>query len=212
MHLELDHVVFAAADLDAACDAFEAATGCRPGGGGPHDGRGTHNALVSLGPGVYLELIAPDPAQPADEAVRAAFGAFEAPAPWHWAVRARDLADVATMLRAAGASPTPAIPMTRSLPDGAELAWALMALPGHGGASPFYIDWQRSPHPSQSAPRLDASLHLDVRLDRALPFEVDAPTPHAVRCDTGSPRLDVTLDLGAKRSAWSTEAPPGFFG
>ena len=50
-------MIWATADLDAAAERLEQTYGLRAGGGGRHDGMGTHNRIVPLGRG-YLELLA----------------------------------------------------------------------------------------------------------------------------------------------------------
>ncbi len=52
----VDHIILGAANLEAGMAAFEKATGVMPVRGGAHPGRGTQNALVSLGDATYLEL------------------------------------------------------------------------------------------------------------------------------------------------------------
>ena len=67
--MQLDHVIWATADLDAAAAWLERTHGLRAGGGGRHDGMGTHNRIVSLGRG-YLELLAvADPEEAAGSAL-----------------------------------------------------------------------------------------------------------------------------------------------
>ena len=61
--MQIDHVIIAAADLDAAAGRLEAEHGLVATGGGRHEGVGTHNRIVPLGGG-YLELMAvADPAE-----------------------------------------------------------------------------------------------------------------------------------------------------
>jgi hypothetical protein len=68
--VRIDHVIYAAVDLDVAAARLESEFGLRARAGGRHEGMGTHNRIVPLGGG-YLELLAvADP----EEAARSDFG------------------------------------------------------------------------------------------------------------------------------------------
>lgn len=64
MTAQLDHLVVAAATLAEGVAHIEDQLGVVPDPGGRHERYGTHNALLSLGPDAYLEVIAIDPDAP----------------------------------------------------------------------------------------------------------------------------------------------------
>ena len=96
--MELDHVLIAISDLEAATRELEQRHGLAAVEGGRHQGLGTANAIVPLG-GTYLELVAVvDEA----EAARSGFGSWVAagdlPRLLGWYVRTDDLDSVADRL------------------------------------------------------------------------------------------------------------------
>jgi Glyoxalase-like domain len=67
--VRIDHVIYAAVDLDAAAARVESELGLLARAGGRHEGLGTHNRIVPLGGG-YLELLAvADPGEAASSDV-----------------------------------------------------------------------------------------------------------------------------------------------
>ena len=57
----LDHLVIAAGTLQQGCDYIRAQLAVDIPAGGKHNTMGTHNCLMQLGSGVYIEVIAIDP-------------------------------------------------------------------------------------------------------------------------------------------------------
>jgi hypothetical protein len=88
--VRIDHVIWAAADLQPAADALAREHGLPDGGGGRHVGIGTHNRVFGLGGG-YLEVIA---IADHEEAAASAIGRAVAAAPdglFGWAVAVEDV-------------------------------------------------------------------------------------------------------------------------
>ncbi|MCH7810871.1 MAG: VOC family protein, partial [Chloroflexi bacterium] len=118
-------------------------------------GIGTHNALLSLGRNVYLEIIAPDPEQPRPkEPLPFGLGELHEPGLAAWALVVADIESRAESARDAGYDPGPVIEMTRALPDGSELRWRLcLRRPAAGdGLVPFLLQWDPGLHPAVSSP------------------------------------------------------------
>jgi hypothetical protein len=137
----------------------EKQTGVRPAMGGVHPGRGTRNALLSLGPLHYLEVIAPDPAQSGTPTTRAELSAMlkhlAAPRLVDWAVHTSDIAGVAERWKKAGVAFQGPTPGSRARPDGKMLRWQTLNLDNdRNGLLPFFIQWgSDTVHPSVDAPQ-----------------------------------------------------------
>jgi hypothetical protein len=145
----LDHLVYAGPDLAEAVARVTELTGVTPAPGGSHPGLGTANHLADLGAGAYLEVIGPDPAQPAPGNPRP-FGIDEltGPALVAWAVRTTDLDATIAQARAHGFDPGDALEMSRETRDGELLRWRLTPTSVPGSLHPFLIDWGATPHPT----------------------------------------------------------------
>lgn len=149
----IDHLVWAAPDLEKATSNLEAQTGERPMPGGSHPDQGTRNAVLGLGPRIYLEVLAPDPAQARLTGGAQELTRLKAPRLHTFAVAADRLDRVAAKLEQAGLPHAGVIPMSRRLPSGRLVRWRLLIPAGHayGPFVPFFIDWADAPHPSESA-------------------------------------------------------------
>src|SRR5580693_2141636 len=97
----LDHILIGSPDLDAGIKYVEERTGVRAAFGGVHPGAGTRNALLSLGRNHYLEIIAPDPQQPASADARD-LKSLEQPVLVGWAAHPGDIQEFAARLREKG--------------------------------------------------------------------------------------------------------------
>lgn len=155
----IDHIVYAVPNLEAAMDEIERDWGVRPAFGGKHTGRGSHNALLSLGDGPYLELIALDPEQTDVDEAKHPFrlANLTAPVIRTFAITTPGIDAVIARSREAGYDPGDAHAMSRALPDGsATLSWRLTRGTDEataGGMLPFLIDWADTPHPSGTSPK-----------------------------------------------------------
>jgi len=170
--LALDHLVVAASSLPAGIDWVAGRLGVRPQPGGRHVAMGTHNALVSLGPRLFLEIIAidPDGAAPArarwfdldEPRMRARLA--ESPALIHWVARTNDIETDATRCDLG-----PILRVQRG-----EFDWRITVpddghLPG-AGLVPTLIQWSDRRHPADTLQ--DSGVHLT-----ALAGEHPEPAP-----------------------------------
>ena len=183
----LDHVILGCNDLDAGVEYVYERTGVRAAAGGVHPGAGTKNALLSLGKLRYLEIIAPDPLQPASTDPRHVAD-LTRPALVGWAIHRAGVDGFASVLNGSGVETVGPKPGSRARPDGTTLTWKSLTLKDdRQGVLPFFIEWgSGSLHPSTDAPAgckitdlwigtpapdelkaIAAKLQLDVQVRRA---------------------------------------------
>lgn len=137
MMLSLDHIIIGCTDLAQGTAWAEAALGVTLQPGGQHGRFGTHNTLLGLEDGLYLEVIAVDPAATAGPRWFGLADFAGAPRLINWVCRAPDLdAALAVLPNVCG----PAIAMERD-----DLRWSIAVPPDGGlpwgGALPTPIAW-----------------------------------------------------------------------
>jgi Glyoxalase-like domain len=196
---KVDHLVYATPDLNRGVEEIEKILGVRATPGGQHPGRGTRNALITLGPAIYLEIIAPDPEQPPPKTPRP-FGidGLKESRLVAWAAKGSDLERLGDEAARKGARLGEVMSGSRRRTDGVLLSWrytdpqTVLA----DGLVPFFIDWGQSPHPARTAAQ-GASLialraeHPDAQRVQRLLNELGLDLP----VQTGAaPALVATID------------------
>ena len=185
----IDHLIYATRNLEQGMREIHERLGVQPAIGGRHPQYGTHNALLSLGPSTYLEIVARDPdlSEPERGAwidVRDAESRLVT-----WVLRAEQIEEAAAAAANIGLGPVAS--GAREKPDGSVLSWRLTdpyAMP-LDGALPFLISWGTTPHPAASAPYAGALRTLVLA------------HPEAPRLAAALRSLDVDLEVVAADSA-----------
>ncbi len=182
-----DHLVLATRNLDTGAAWLEDLLGATLAAGGKHARMGTHNRLLKLGAGFYLELIAVDPQAPPPGRPRW-FGLdhLELPADRprliHWVARSDDIARDAA---ACGEGATEILAMERG-----EFRWRI-AVPPDGnppgdGLLPTLIQWDVPFHPADRLPDADC---------RLMKLEAFHARPQVLRARLAALGLAPNLDL-----------------
>ena len=193
------------------------ATGVAPAEGGRHLGRGTRNALVGFGETSYLEIIGPDPDQPADPGASAPFG-LGTPGPPRlvtWAVRPPDLdaAAAASRPRAPTSAPSGrcrvAHPRVRCCSGGSprrtphrctasprSSSTGAPPAPGPGTAPGGAAGPARNPsRPGHGGGRAGGAARPARRRTGPTPGSPPCSTPHAVRSSSAEPACGAVAAL-----------------
>ena len=199
--LFLDHIAVAAETLAEGAAHVEAALGVELSDIGIHDHMGTHNRLLSLGPGLYLEVIAinPDAKPPAIARWFDLDGFSGHPRLTNWIVRTDDL-------KSALAGALPGMGVAISFARGPYL-WQ-MGVPSDGklpfdGAAPALIQWESALHPAERLPDRGCRL-LELTVEHPEADELVAAYPQLGRVEL------VRLAKGPEKRLWvEIETPSG---
>jgi len=195
----LDHILLGCAVLTSGIEVVAKRTGVRAAFGGVHPGRGTSNALLSLGEKHYLEIIALDPLQ-SDAPDHYGLAKLIVPRLVGWAAHPGDLNSFATRLRDADIAFDGPNPGSRKRPDGRILQWKTLNLrDDRDGLLPFFIEWSADTvHPSADAP-------AGCRIVR---FEIATREPEQLSKTVAILGLDVKIAKAEKAQLRATIAGP----
>jgi len=158
---QIDHIVLAVPDLEETTKEFKDKYNLDLVYGGKHESFGTHNALLNLGNGCYLEVLAPDQNNTTFDGPRW-MGAdlSHQPVICRWALKSNNLIKDQESLQKINPAYGNIIEGSRQKTDGSTLQWQMikpLAFP-LVDIAPFMVDWTASDsHPTDSLP---SSCHL----------------------------------------------------
>ena len=189
--LALDHVILGSADPDASADRLRRDHGLGSVAGGRHEGRGTANRVVPLGPD-YLEIVGvvdEEEARGDDFGRWVVEGVAGGERLLGWCLRTPDIDEVAGRLDLEVTS------WTRTRPDGRSLRWRLAGLPQAmlQACLPFFIQWEipADLHPGREPAEHRSSgigwVEVSGPRDRVRRWLGDADLP--VRVEEGAPAV-----------------------
>lgn len=147
--MNIDHLVYAVPDLAQAISEFELKLGIAPVFGGQHLTKGTKNALLNLGDGAYLELLALDLTNDRVQSPRwMGIDLIEQPQMVRWALKTDQINQVSRQLSAFHPAHGQIETGERQQANGEFLRWQ-MCLPTATPVVdilPFFVDWSSSRH------------------------------------------------------------------
>jgi hypothetical protein len=198
---KVDHLVLAVPSLEEGIKKVEKLTGVRPQIGGQHQGRGTWNALLALGYGSYLELIAPDPKQtPPAKGAWMGVDKIKVPTLIHWAAKVEGIHKFLKTAKEQQLHIGSLSAGSRTRINGQVISWMLTepVSGSDGGILPFLIDWEDSDHPAENLPQHCKLVHLEAR----------HPEPAIISRQLEILDLQMPIDLGIRPQLIATIKTP----
>ena len=156
LNYQIDHIVYGVEDLDEAIVMFKSKYGMDAIIGGRHLRQGTKNALVNLGDGCYLELLAKDHENKLSESdVWMGMDYLSQPKIIRWALKSKDLIKEQKVSKSYNPSMGGLQDGRRKKVDGTVLKWELLMPLSSPEVElfPFFVDWSKSTtHPTTEMP------------------------------------------------------------
>jgi hypothetical protein len=151
--LTFDHLLCATPDLARDSARLGEALGIVPTVGGSHQDQGTSNVLFSLGEGCYFELLGPDPKGDGQAPLALRSAALNGPDILTFAVMTDDIEAVVQKAAVLGLQVSGPKSGSRKTPAGDLLSWKALFLISaeFKGLVPFVIQWETTPHPSETS-------------------------------------------------------------
>lgn len=156
MFQNIDHIVYAVANLELSIEKFKKATGLEVYAGGEHPDWGTHNAIVRIGEQTYLEFLAKKKTgQPVHNQTWMGLDFLDGDKITRWALASKDVEQDVKYLQKYKQELATIVIGSRAIDEHKMLNWLMTTvLPSpEVEPAPFLIDWKKSEHPTSAIPQ-----------------------------------------------------------